>query len=97
VFRNHRSIAVDNDRTTVPISVVVSVLPDNDRFVTISAVPIPIVFTVTTAITVTMTFTHGHAIGTYTDSDFFRCGRTCAANTHHGGYGYCVLDHYVLL
>jgi hypothetical protein len=73
----------------------ISVLPDNDRFVTISAVPIPKVFTI--AITVTTTFTHGHAMRTYTDSDFFRSSRNCAANTHHGGYCYCVLNHRVLL
>jgi hypothetical protein len=95
VFRNYRSIAVDNNRTTVvvSVSVVVTVLPNDNRFVTIPAVPIPKVFTVTIAITVTMTFTHGHAIRTYTDSDFFRSSRNCAANTHHGGYCYCVLDH----
>jgi len=76
---------------------VVTVLPDNNRFVTISAVPIPKVFTVTIAITISMTFTHGHAIRTYTDSDFFRSSRNCVANTDHGGYRYCVLDHCVLL
>ena len=81
----------------VSVSVVVTVLPDNNRFVTISAVPIPIVFTVTIAIAVTMTFTHGHATRTYSDSDFFRSSRHCAANTHDGGYCYCVFDHYVLL
>jgi hypothetical protein len=97
VFRIYRSIAVDNSRTTVvvSVSVVVTVLPDNNRFVTTSAVPIPKVITVT--ITVTMTFTHRHAMRTYTDSDFFRSSRNCAANTHHGGYCYCVLDHCVLL
>jgi hypothetical protein len=72
---------------------VVTVLPDNNRFVAIAAVPIPEVFAVAIAITVTMTFTDGHAIGTYTDSDFFRSGGNGAANSHHGGYGYCVLDH----
>jgi hypothetical protein len=97
VFRNYRSIAVDNNRTTVvvSVSVVVTVLPNNNRFVTISAVPIPKVFTVTIAITVTMTF-HGHSIRTYTDSDFFRSSRNCAANTHHGGYCYCVRAGYCL-
>jgi hypothetical protein len=97
VFRIYRSIAVDNSRTTVvvSVSVVVTVLPDNNRFVTTSAVPIPKVFTVT--ITVTMTFTHRHAMRTYTDSDFFRSSRNCAANTHHGGYCYCILDHCPLL
>jgi hypothetical protein len=97
VFRNYWSIAVDNNRTTVAVSVsvVITVLPDNNRFVAISAVPIPKVFTI--AITVTTTFPHGHAMRTYTDSDFFRCSRNCAANTHHGGYCYCVLDHCVLL
>jgi hypothetical protein len=84
---------VDDDRTTVLVSVpiVVTVLPDNNRFITIAAVPIPIVFTVTIAITVT--FTYGHAMRTYTDSDIFRCSRNCAAKTHYGGYHYCVLDH----
>jgi hypothetical protein len=98
LFRNYWSIAVDNNRTTVvvSVSVVVTVLPDNNRFVTISAVPIPIVFTVTIAIAVTMTFTHRHATRTYSDSDFFRSSRHCAANTHDGGYCYCVFDHYVL-
>jgi hypothetical protein len=86
VFRIYRSIAVDNSRTTVvvSVSVVVTVLPDNNRFVTTSAVPIPKVFAVT--ITITMTFTYGHAMRTYTDSDFFRSSRNCAADTHHGGY-----------
>ena len=43
MFRNYRLIAVDNNRTTVvvSVSVVVTVLPNNNRFVTISAVPIP--------------------------------------------------------
>jgi hypothetical protein len=79
----------------VAVSVVVTVFPDDNRFVTVSAVAIPIVFTVTIAITVT--FAHGHAARTDTDSDFFRSSRHCAANTHHGGDDYCVLDHYVLL
>jgi hypothetical protein len=97
VFRNYWSIAVDNNRTTVAVSVsvVITVLPNNNRFVTISPVPIPKVFTI--AITVTMTFTHGHSMRTYADSDFFRSSRNCAANPHHGGYCYCVLDHCVLL
>jgi len=47
----------------VSVSVVVAVLPNDNRFVTISAVPIPKVFTITIAITVT--FTDGHAIRTY--------------------------------
>jgi len=76
---------------------VVTVLPDNNRFVTISAVPIPKVFAVTIAIPVAMPLTHGHAMGAYADSDFFGSGRNCVANTHHGDYCYCVLDHYVLL
>ena len=80
----------------VSVSVVITVLPDNNRFVTISAVAIPNVFTVTIAITVTTTFTHGHALRTYTNSDFFRSSRNCAANTHHGRDCYCVLDHCVL-
>jgi hypothetical protein len=79
----------------VSVSVVVTVLPDDNRFVTTSAVPIPKVFTVT--ITVTMTFAHGHAMRTYTNSDFFRSRRDCAANTHHGGHCYYVLDHCMLL
>ncbi|WP_172899775.1 hypothetical protein [Bradyrhizobium erythrophlei] len=79
----------------VSVWVVVTVLPNDNRFVTIPAVPIPKVFTVTIAIT--MTFTHGHAMRTYTDSEFFRSSRNCAANTHHGGYCYCVLNHCVLL
>jgi hypothetical protein len=97
VFRNYWSIAVDNNRTTivVSVSVVVTVLPNNNRFVPISAVPIPKVFTVTIAIT--MPFTHGHATRTYTDSDFFSSSRNCAANTHHGGYCYRVPYHYILL
>jgi hypothetical protein len=71
VFRNYWLIAVNNNRTTivVSVSVVVTVLPNNNRFVTISAIPILKVFTVTIAIT--MSFTHGHATRTYTDSDFF--------------------------
>jgi hypothetical protein len=81
----------------VSVSVVVTVLPDNNRFVTTSAVPIPKVFTVTVTITVTMTFTHGHAMRTHTNSDFFRSSRDCAANTHYGGYCYCILDHCELL
>jgi hypothetical protein len=76
---------------------VVTVLPNDNRFVTISAIPIPKVFTVTIAITVTTTLTYGHAMRTYTDSDFSRAGRNCAANTYHGGYCYCILDHCVLL
>jgi hypothetical protein len=80
----------------VSVSVVVSVLPDNNRFVTISAVAIPIVFTVTIAIAVAMTFTHGHATRADPDSDFFRSSRHCTANTHDGGYCYYVFDHYVL-
>jgi hypothetical protein len=84
----------------VPVSIVVAVLPDNDGLA-IPAVPISIVFTVAVAVAVTiavaMNFAHGHAVGAYTDSDFFRAGRNCAADTHHGGYGDCVLDHWVLL
>jgi len=97
-LRNCRSIAIDNDRPTVvvSVSVVVTVLPNNDCFATM-AVPIPIVFTVTVPITITMNLTDGHTATAYTDPDFFRSGRNCAANTHHGGQCYCVLDHYVLL
>jgi hypothetical protein len=85
---------VDDKRTTVLVSVpvVVTVLPDNNRFTTIAAVPIPIVVTVTVTVTITVTFTYGHAMGAYTDSDVFRCSRNCAAKTHYGGY-YYVLDH----
>jgi hypothetical protein len=82
LFRIHWLIAVDNNRTTVAVSIVVAVLPDNHRFVAISVVSIPKVVTI--AITVTTTLTHGHAARTYTDSDFFRSNRNCAANTHHG-------------
>jgi uncharacterized membrane protein YkvI len=95
-FRNDRSIAV---RTTVvvPVSivVVVAVLLDDDGFVTIPAVPIPIMVAVTVA--VAMNLAYGHAMGTDTDSDVFRAGRNCAADTDHGGYGECVLNHCVLL
>jgi hypothetical protein len=77
----------------VSVPIVVAVLLDYDGFVTTSAVPIPIVV----AVTVTMNFAHGHAMRTDTDSDFFRASRNCAADTHHGGYRDCVLDHYVLL
>ncbi|MDB5637085.1 MAG: hypothetical protein JWP51_1993 [Bradyrhizobium sp.] len=80
-----------------PVSVVITVLPDNNCLVTISAVPIPKVFTVTIAITVTMTFTHRYATRTYTDSDFVRSSRNCATNTHHGGKCYCASNHDVLL
>jgi hypothetical protein len=97
LLRIHRLIAVDNNRTTVAVVVTVAVPPDNHRFVATSAVPIPKMFTVTIAIAVTTTFTHGHATRTYPDSDFFRSNRNCAANTHHGSYGDCVLDHDVLL
>jgi len=78
----------------VSVAVVVAVLPDNNRIIAISAVPIPNVITI--AIAITMTFTHGHALRTYSYSDFFRCCRNCAANTDNGGYCYCVFDHCVL-
>jgi uncharacterized membrane protein YkvI len=95
-FHNDRLIAVRTAVVvSVPIVVVVAVLLDYDGFVTTSAVPIPIVVAVT--VTVTMNFAHGHAMRTDTDSDFFRASRNCAADTHHGGYRDCVLDHYVLL
>jgi hypothetical protein len=67
---------------------VVTVLPDNNRFVTISTALIPKVFAVAITITVTVTFTHGHATRTYTDSDVLRSSGDCAANTHHGHYCY---------
>jgi hypothetical protein len=94
-LRNCRSIAINNDRPTVVVSVavVVTVLSNNDRFATM-AVPIPIVFTVT--IPITMNLTDGHTATAYTDPDFFRSGRNCAANTHHGRQCDCVLDHCVL-
>ena len=76
----------------VPVSVVVTVLPNNDRFATTPAVPIPIVFTVT----VTMDHTDGHATPAETNTNFFRSGRNCAANGHHSGQCDCVFDHYVL-
>jgi hypothetical protein len=93
------SIAVDDPWTTVvvPIAVVVTILPDNNRFVTISAVTIPKVFAVTIAIPVAMPLTHGDAMRAYADSDLLRSSRNCAANTHQGGYYHCVPDHYVLL
>jgi len=98
VFRNCRSLAIDNDRATVviPVSVVVTILPNNDRFATIAAVPIPIVFTVTVTIPITMDHTDSHATTADADTDFFRPGRHCAANTHHGGQCGCILDHCVL-
>jgi hypothetical protein len=95
-----RSIAVDDNRTTVVVSVAVTVPPDNHCLVTISAVPFPKVFTVTIAIPIpipiTMTRTHRYAARTYPDSDFLRGSRNCATNTHHGGDGYCVSNHCVL-
>jgi len=65
VLRSYWSIAVDNKRTTVvvSVSVVVTFLPDNSRFAMTSAVPIPKVFT----ITVTMTCAHGHASGAWSE------------------------------
>jgi hypothetical protein len=98
MLRNYRSIAIDNDRPTVvvSISVVIVILPDNDRFATM-AVPIPIVFTVTVTIPITMDLADGHTIVAYTDSDLFRSGGNCAADTHDGGQCDCVFDHCVLL
>jgi hypothetical protein len=98
VLRSCRSVAINNDRPTIVVSVpvVVTVLPDNDRFATM-AVPIPIVFTVTIPIAVTMNLTDGHTATADADPDFFRSGRNCAANSRHGGQCYCVLDHCVLL
>jgi hypothetical protein len=91
---SHRSIALDHSPTPVVVSVaiVVAVLLDNDRFVAISAISIPEVF----AVAIAMTFTHGHAMRTYSDSDFFRCSRNCAANSGHGRYRQNVFDHCVL-
>lgn len=80
----------------VSVPVVVTVLPDNDRFIGAAAVAVPIVFAVMIAITVAMTLTNGDAMRADTDSDFFRSGGNCAANSHHGGNCYCILDHYVL-
>jgi hypothetical protein len=95
-FYNYRSLAIDSDRTmvAVPVSVVITVLPDNNCLITIPAVPIPKMLTV--AIAIAMTFTHRHARRAYTDSDFLRSGGNCAANTHHGGHYYCVSYHCVL-
>jgi hypothetical protein len=97
-LRKCRSIAIDNDRATVVVSVpvVVTILPNNDRFATM-AVPIPIVVTVTVAIPITMDLADGHTTAAYTDSDLFRSGGNCAGDTHHGGQCDCVLDHCVLL
>jgi hypothetical protein len=96
---NCRSIAIDDDRPTVmvSVSVVVTVLSNNDRFVAIPAVAIPKVFTIAIPITVAMDFTDGHTIAADTDTDFFRSGGNCAANTYHGGQCDCVPDHCVLL
>src|ERR1700752_4035648 len=74
----HSLIAVDNDRTTVAVSVVITVPPDDHCFVTTSVDPI--VFTVAIAIIVTTTFIHGHSARTYTDSNFFCSNWTCAAD-----------------
>jgi hypothetical protein len=93
-LQNNLSIALDNNRTTVVV--VVTVLPDDNGLVTISAVTVPKMFTVTIAITVDMTLTHRYAATTYPDSDFLRCSRNCATNTHHGGDGYCVSNHCML-
>lgn len=97
MLRTYRSIAIDNDRTmvVVSVSVVVTILPNDDRFAAM-AVPIPIVVAVTIPITVAMDLTDGHATAAHTDTDFFRCGRNCAANPHHGGQCDCVFDHCVL-
>jgi hypothetical protein len=97
-LRKCRSIAIDNDRATVvvSVSVVVTILPNNDCLTTM-AIPIPIVFTVTVTIPVAMDLADGHTIAAYTDSDLFRSGGNCAADTHHGGQCDCVLDHCVLL
>jgi hypothetical protein len=50
-LRIDRSLAVDNNRTTVVVSIsVVITLPNDNRLVVISAVPIPSVVTVTVTI-----------------------------------------------
>ncbi len=95
-FRNYRSLPINNNRTTVvvSISVAITVAPNNIRPVVISAIPILKVFTVTIAIT--KTFTHRYAKRTCTDSDLLRASRNCAKNTRHGGHRYCVSDHCLL-
>ena len=81
----------------VSVSVVITVLPDDNRLVMTSAIPIPIVFTIAIAIAVAMNFTHRHAVRSYTDSEFLRSGGNCATKTHCDGHCYCVSNHYVLL
>jgi hypothetical protein len=76
--------------------VVVTVLFDDDGFVTIAAVPNVLAVTIAVAITIAMNFAHGHAVGTDADSDFFGAGRNRAEDADHGGYSDCVLYHCVL-
>src|SRR5580700_3230970 len=91
-LRIDRSLAVDNNRTTVVVSIsVVITLPNDNRLVVISAVPIPSVVTVTIAIT--GNFTHRYAARTYSDSDLLRSRGNCAKNTHRDSHHYCVSDH----
>jgi hypothetical protein len=94
-FRIDRSLAVDNNRTTVVVSiaVVITIAPDDDRLVVISAVAIPRVLTVTVAIAITGNFAHRYAARTYTDSDLLRSSGNCAKNSHRYGHRYCVSDH----
>jgi hypothetical protein len=93
-FRIDRSLAVDNNRTTVVVSIsVVITLPNDNRLVVISAVPIPSVVTVTVTVAITGNFTHRYAARTYSDSDLLRSGGNCAKNTHRDSHHYCVSDH----
>ncbi len=78
----------------VAVSVVITVLPDDNCLITIPAVPIAEVLTI--AIAIAMSFTNRHAGRTNTNSDFVRSGRNCATNTHDRGDCYCVSYHCVL-
>jgi hypothetical protein len=93
----YRSLAVNNNRTTVVVSIAVTIVVafNDNGLVAISAIPILEVFTV--AIAITMTFTHRDANGTHTDPDLLRPSGNCAKNAHHGGHCYCVSDHCLLL
>jgi hypothetical protein len=78
------------------VSVTTAIFPNDDCFVPIAVAPISKVLAVTIAITVTMNLANRHAVGTHTDSDFVRSGRTCAAETRNGDDSYCVFDHFAL-
>jgi len=79
------------------VSIAVVVLLDDDGLVAIPAVPNVLAVAVAVTIAIAMNFANGHAVGTHTDSDFFRAGRNCAADAYHGGDCDCVLNHCVLL